>query len=261
MDCSQRVLLDGLDRSGEGQLLLRRKQLQIVTAGVALLVLLLLDGEDVGAALDAREQVRAVVGLQELAQRFDALHDQREVVLSAEREHGVDEVGTCALLAKVDLQPVSEEAEQIQRLAVHLGAVEQNFGSLLGNACHGEHLRELLLHCRHERQPQIVLQHQTDHAQRRTAELIGIAGAGRLLADRPEADEGIELVGEGDGHCNRVAVLFLRHRVRRALGLVVQLDGAGDLGLGADGFRVVAAHQALQLGELSDHAGDEIGLA
>src|SRR5581483_10842886 len=46
----------------------------------------------------------------------------------------------------------------------------------------------------------------------------------------------------------------------RALGLVVQLDGAGDLRLGAGGLGVVAAHQALQLGELAHHAGHQVGL-
>ena len=40
----------------------------------------------------------------------------------------------------------------------------------------------------------------------------------------------------------------------------MQLDGAGDVGLGAGLFRVIAAHQALQFGEFADHAGDEVGL-
>ena len=54
---------------------------------------------------------------------------------------------------------------------------------------------------------------------------------------------------------------FRRHGVALAAGLVVLLDRGGDLGVHVLGFGVVAAHQALQLGELADHAGDEVGLA
>ena len=39
----------------------------------------------------------------------------------------------------------------------------------------------------------------------------------------------------------------------------MKLQSAGDLGLGADVLGIVAAHQALQLRELADHSGDEIG--
>ena len=49
------------------------RRAQIVGARVGFLVLLFLDGEDVGGALDAREQVGAVVGFQERIERFDAL--------------------------------------------------------------------------------------------------------------------------------------------------------------------------------------------
>ena len=82
-------------------------------AGVGCLVLLLLDREDVRRALDAGQQVRAVVGLQESLQRLDALDDQRQIILAAEREHGVDQVVPRALLAQVDLQAVGEEGEEV----------------------------------------------------------------------------------------------------------------------------------------------------
>ena len=112
----------------------------------------------------------------------------------------------------------------------------------------------------YERQPQIILQHDPDHAQRRAPQLIRIARPRRLLADRPEAHQRVELVGQRHGNRHRVAVGRLRHRVGRPLRLVVQLDGARDLGLGADGLRVVAAHQPLQLGELAHHARHQVGL-
>ena len=38
-------------------------------------------------------------------------------------------------------------------------------------------------------------------------------------------------------------------------------DGIGDLDIQTLGAGVVAAHQALEFGELADHFGDEVGLA
>ena len=69
--------------------------------------------EDVGGALDAGEQVGAVVGLQERVERFDALDDQRQVVLAAEREHRIDQVVPLALLAQEDFEAVGEEGEEV----------------------------------------------------------------------------------------------------------------------------------------------------
>ena len=58
------------------------KQLGVRRAAVGLAVLLLLDAQDVGGALDAGEQVLAVVGVEEFAERLDAAHDQQQVVLT-----------------------------------------------------------------------------------------------------------------------------------------------------------------------------------
>ena len=77
-----RIVLHALDRGGQRHLLRLLQEELIVGAGVAGLVLLLLDREDVLRALDASQQVGAVVGLQELGQRLDALDDEREVVLA-----------------------------------------------------------------------------------------------------------------------------------------------------------------------------------
>ena len=78
-------------------------------AGVGLAVLLLLDAQNVRRALGAGQQILAVVGVEELAQRLDAADDQQEIVLAFEREHGIDEVVTRALLAELDLEAVLEE--------------------------------------------------------------------------------------------------------------------------------------------------------
>jgi hypothetical protein len=66
----------------------------------------------------------------------------------------------------------------------------------------------------------------------------------------------IQLVRQAHRHRHRRG----RHFVALADRLVVVADGVGDFGGQALGAGVVAAHQALQLGELADHLGDEVGL-
>ena len=69
---------------GAGQLLFLRRwqQARVGRAGVGGVVLLLLDAEDVGGALGAGQQVLAVVGVEEFAERLDAADDQHEIVLA-----------------------------------------------------------------------------------------------------------------------------------------------------------------------------------
>ena len=69
--------------------------------------------EDVAGALGAGEQVLAVIGVEEFAERLDAADDHQEIVLAAEREHGIDEIVPRALLAELDFQAVGEEGEKI----------------------------------------------------------------------------------------------------------------------------------------------------
>ena len=97
-------------------------------AGVGLVVLLLLDAQDVRRALGAGQQVLAVVGVEEFAERLDAADDQEEIVLAFEREHGVDEIVPRALLAELDFEAVGEEGEEIaSRSAVMPGSTHPSF--------------------------------------------------------------------------------------------------------------------------------------
>ena len=81
--------------------------------------------------------------------------------------------------------------------------------------------------------------------------------AGWLLPDAEQAGERDELVRERDARADA----RLGQRVAGEARTVVRLDRAGDrLGL-AVVTRVVRAHDALQLGELADHPGEEVGLA
>src|SRR5690606_24178665 len=75
-------------------------------ARIAPLILLFLDGEDVVGPLDANEQVRSILGLKKTRQRFDALHDQGEIILARQREDRIDEVMSPALLAQIDLEAI-----------------------------------------------------------------------------------------------------------------------------------------------------------
>ncbi len=68
---------------------------QMMVGGVvegALPVLLLLGAQNVGGAAIADEEVRAVVGVEKFAERFDAADDHQEVVLALKREDRVDQI-------------------------------------------------------------------------------------------------------------------------------------------------------------------------
>ena len=103
---------------------------------------------------------------------------------------------------------------------------------------------------------QLIFENDPDHPQRRAPQRIGVLAPRRLLVDRPEADQRVELVGERDRDRDRIG----RHAIGGAERLVVILAGRGDACVLALGAGVVVAHQALQLGELADHLGQEIGL-
>ena len=101
-----------------------------------------------------------------------------------------------------------------------------------------------------------VVQHEPDDAERRAPQRIGILGAGRLLVDRPEARQHVELVGERHRDRHRIG----RHAVAGAERLVVLLDRARDRFILTLSLSIVFAHQALHFGEFADHFGEQIGL-
>ncbi len=88
---------------------------------------LLLDAQDVGGAAIAGEQVLAVFGVEETAERLDAADDHEEVVLvpatseilSANR---IDEIVARALLAQLDLEPLGDESQQVSAGLGHCDA-------------------------------------------------------------------------------------------------------------------------------------------
>ncbi len=75
--------------------------------------LLLFRRQNVGGALVAREQVRAVFGFQERIERFNARDDADEIVI-AKRKDGVDEIVALAGIAELHFEAIGEEGEQVQ---------------------------------------------------------------------------------------------------------------------------------------------------
>ena len=104
---------------GVGEVLFgrQREEGRIMRAGESFrAVLFLLGAQDVGGAAIAGEQVLAVLGVEQLAQRLDPADDEKEVVLARQREYGVDEIVPRALVAQVDFQAVGEEGEEVGQI-------------------------------------------------------------------------------------------------------------------------------------------------
>ena len=69
------------------------------------------------ARLIAGEQVLAVLGVEEFAERLDAADDEEKIVLAFEREDRIDQIVPRALLAELNFQAIGEESEQLRRSA------------------------------------------------------------------------------------------------------------------------------------------------
>ncbi len=100
-------------------------------------------------------------------------------------------------------------------------------------------------------------EHHLQHADRRAPKRVRVGGAGGSHAGGEDADNRVELVG--DGH--EAAGLRRGRLVTREPRLVVLENGLCHLGLLAGRQRVVAPHHALQRRELHNDAAHEIGLA
>ena len=122
--------------------------------------------KDVARALGAGEQVLAVVGVEEFAERLDAADDHQEIVLAAEREHRIDEIVPRALLAELDLQAVGEESEKIAR---KLLASTPNLRPFPASPANCRLALPFMIDSR-----SAVLDNQPDHTQRRAPQRIRI---------------------------------------------------------------------------------------
>ncbi len=157
-------------------------------------------------------------------------------------EHRLDLVRRVAGVAQVAAQALVDEVLELGPRILHGGHARE--GAERGADEVGEGHAERLL------------DDDADHADRVAAKAERVLVAGRLRADAEHAGERLELVGERD----RLRHRTLRQRVAREARPVVLLDRRRDRRRLAVVLRVVAAHQALQLGKFADHVGGEIGL-
>ncbi len=122
---------------------------------------------------------------QQRRHRLGAGQQAGDVVVRAGGEHRGQHVVAGALGAKLHAQTFGEEVQDLLRRHRMHAAVMPG----LAGQCDQ----------RQQVQPQPVLADDADDAERGAAQRVGIAGAGRPLADREEADQQIQLVGQRDG--------------------------------------------------------------
>ncbi len=70
--------------------------------------------ENIAGALGASEQILAVIGIEKFAERLDPVNHHQKIVLTVQREYGIDEIVPRALLAELDFQTISEERETLE---------------------------------------------------------------------------------------------------------------------------------------------------
>ena len=70
-------------------------------------------GQNGVGALEALQQVRAILGFQEGGEGLGPFDEQGEVVIAGHGKAGVDQVVADALILEVDFQAVVEEGEEV----------------------------------------------------------------------------------------------------------------------------------------------------
>ena len=105
-------------------------------------------------------------------------------------------------------------------------------------------------------QRQVLLNDNTQHAQRGTAQRKRVFIAFRMLADTEDPREGIHLIGNRHGASHRVRRQLVTGKAR--LILLVQRDG--NVFRFAVVTRIVHAHHALGIGKLEHHVGHQVAL-
>ena len=197
------LFLHGVDRGRKLTLLWLKIEMRVGPAVIRAPVLLLLDAQDVGRALVSGEQARAVIGCKEFAERLDAADDEEQVVLSFAllRENGIDEIVARALIAELDFQAVVEEGKKIGSEFRAMPRATSTVDCLAAlPACPPQASCICLLRWSRNALSSTML----NDPQRRSAQRIRILAARRLLVDRPESDQRVDLVGERDRDRHRI---------------------------------------------------------
>ena len=195
--------------------------------------------EDVADALVGRSERRGLGQRRKRAHCGETLLDIGEA-LRAQRNDRVDFLRRVAAFLERERQPV--EHELLQRRA-----------RVLDQRSEHRH-REVDQFV--ERQVELLLRQHADRAERMATKRERVLVARRQLADAEQPDQRLDLVGERHRDADRVARQLVAGEAR----LVVVLDRVCDRRGLAVLLGVVASHDALQLGELADHVGEQVGL-
>ena len=103
---------------------------------------------------------------------------------------------------------------------------------------------------------EIALQREAAHADRGAPEAVGVAGAGRPLAEREGHSQAVDLVCGGE----HAAGLGLRERAAGRTGKVLLVHRGADRLREACEPRILGADVPLEIGELADELGSLVGL-
>ena len=105
-------------------------------------------------------------------------------------------------------------------------------------------------------QRQVLFDQHADHAQRMAAQGEGVTVASRQVANAKHADQRFQLVGQRHHHACIATGQFITGKA----GLIVVFNSVCNSFIQTVIQRVVAAHDALQLGEFAHHVGHQVGL-
>ncbi len=202
--------------------------------------------QDVGDALVGRGEAAASGMPRKAAPPRAARHEVEAVVPRLGRldsSTAVDLVRRVALLAQQVLEALVEEVAQSSSVTR-----PKRSSAPRTNARRAAWIEAAQLERR-----AALLDQDADHAQRRAPQAERVLVAGRPLRRCRTGRRALELVGERDARCSIVAVRAAR-RPRSAAGSAARSRRA-TARLLAVVTRVVAAHRALQLGELAHHVG------
>src|SRR5213594_4096926 len=161
-----------------------------------------------------------------------------------ERPHGLQ-------LPRHQVQACRPQAEH--RIDFHLRVTA--LLKIAARALEDEARDVLALYELEQRQLQPALDQDPYYPQGGPAQAEGISLAGRYLSNAEQPSQRIELVRNGDGAGNHAVWKTVAGEARA----VMRFYGVGHFARLAIMQRVIAPHEALQLGKLAHHAGEQIG--
>src|SRR5215831_3899502 len=97
---------DGVNRPCQRLFLLLAIAPLIGSIDISMPVLLLLDADDIGRALVAREQIPSVLGIEEFSKGLDPTHDRNNTCLPTHMKNGVYKIVPRSFVAQLHFEPL-----------------------------------------------------------------------------------------------------------------------------------------------------------